>query len=65
MLTQDLCLHMASLGQKKLILMTRPWAGGGGTHYVRVIGRLRGIDPPFFKTLGKNIDFRPPFSDIR
>ena len=35
--------------------------GGGGTHYVRVMGRLRGIDTPFFKALEKNLDFRPLF----
>ena len=38
--------------------------GGGGTHYVRVMGRLRGIDPPFFKALEKNLDFRPPFFKV-
>ena len=29
-------------------------------HYVRVMGRLRGIDP-LFQGTGKNIDFRSPF----
>ena len=50
---------------------------GGGTHYVRVMGRLRGIDPPFsrhwkkisildplFQGACKNIDFRTPFFRI-
>ena len=37
---------------------------GGGTHCVSVIGRLRGIDP-LFQGMGKNIDFRPPFSRCR
>ena len=45
-----------------------------GTHYVKMMGRLRGIDPPFsrhwemldtpppffFKVPEKSIDFRPP-----
>ena len=35
---------------------------GGGTHYVRVMGRLRGIDPPFFKALEKISILDPPFS---
>ena len=37
------------------------------THYVRVMGRLRGIDPLFQgKALGKNIDFRPTlFEDFK
>ena len=47
-----------------LLLGLCPGGGGGGTHYVRVMGRLRGIDPPFFKALEKNLDFRPPFFKV-
>ena len=32
-------------------------------HYVRVMGRLRGIDP-LFQGTGENIDFRPPFFKV-
>ena len=37
---------------------------GGGTRYVKVMGRLRGIDPPFSRHWEKNIDFRPPFFKV-
>ena len=38
----------------------------GGTHCVRVMGRLRGIDPPpFFKELGKILISDPPFYDFK
>ena len=30
---------------------------GGGTRYVKVMGRLRGIDPPFIQALGKKYRF--------
>ena len=33
-------------------------------HYVRVMGRLRGIDPPFSRHWKKNLDFRPPFFKV-
>ena len=36
--------------------------GGGGTHYVRVMGRLRGIDPPFSRHWKKILILDPPFS---
>ena len=32
--------------------------------YVKVMGRLRGIDPPFSRHWEKNIDFRPPFFKV-
>ena len=35
---------------------------GGGTHYVRVMGRLRGIDPPFSRHWKKISILDPPFS---
>ena len=38
--------------------------GGGGTHYLRVMGRLRGMDPPFSRHWKKNLDFRPPFFKV-
>ena len=34
----------------------------GGTHYVKVMDRLLGIEPPFSWHWEKNFDFRPPFS---
>ena len=34
----------------------------GGTHYVRVMGRLRGIDPPFSRHWKKISILDPPFS---
>ena len=50
---------------------------GGGTHCVKVMGRLRDIDPRsrwyrqgpvrslrLFQGTGKNIDFRPPFFKV-
>ena len=40
---------------KDTAIKTMPSGGGGGTHYVsivRVIDRLRGIDPHFFKAPG-------------
>ena len=36
--------------------------GGGGTHYVRVMGRLCGIDPPFSRHWKKFSILDPPFS---
>ena len=39
----------------------KPGGGGGGTHYVRVMGRLRGIGPPFFNWKKISI-LDPPFS---
>ena len=53
--------------------------GGGGTHYVRVMGRFRGIQPPFsrhwekyryltplyYQGAGENIDFRPLFHTFK
>ena len=39
----------------------RAHSPGGGTHFVRVMGRLRGIDPPFSR---QNLDFRPPFFKV-
>ena len=53
--------------------------GVGGTHYVRVMGRFRGIQPPFsrhwekyryltplyYQGAGENIDFRPLFHTFK
>ena len=33
------------------------WGGGGVTHYVRVMDRLPGIDPPLFQGTGKKYRF--------
>ena len=43
------------------------YACGGGTHYVKVMGRLRGIDPPFsryWERCRRNIDLDLPFFRI-
>ena len=44
--------------------VAEPAGAGGGTHYVRVMGRLRSIDP-LFQCTGKNIDLRPHFLRCR
>ena len=48
-------------GWPKKLHLKRP-ARGGGTHYVRVVGRLRGIDPPFSRHWEKISILDPPFS---
>ena len=52
-------LYWASSSEKKNIHAgTIP---GGGPHFVRVMGRLRGIDPPFSRHWEKISILDPPF----
>ena len=44
------------------IYQVLPPAGGGG--YLRLVGRLRGIDPLFKRYLSKIVEFRPHFGNL-